>query len=257
MREGLPAAGYGTEILSQMYEKRTYRHDINDRDLVSFQAVIKETDLYIRASKDLSVEAVAAINEVREPLERYIRGHPIFLHSLEPLPVEKDAPEIVQRMAQAARLANVGPMAAVAGAVAEMVGERLLQWSAEVIVENGGDIFLKVGSKRIIAIYAGGSSFTGKLAIEVEPGRTPLGVCTSSGKVGPSLSLGLADAAVVLAPSAALADAAATAVGNRVRSVDDIEAALEFGQSISGVTGMVIIAGDRMGARGDVKLVEI
>jgi len=240
-----------------MYQPRTYRHDIKDRDLVSFQAVVKETDLYIRASKDLSVEAVAAINEVRGPLERYIREHPIFLHSLEPLTVEKDAPEIVQRMAQAARLANVGPMAAVAGAVAEMVGEKLLQWSDEVIVENGGDIFLKVSRKRKIGIYAGGSAFTGKLAIEVEPGQTPLGICTSSGKVGPSLSLGLADAAVVLAPSAALADAAATAVGNRVRSADDMEAALELGQSIRGVTGIVIITGDRMGARGDVKLAEI
>ena len=257
MRKGLSATGHGIEILSQMYEQRTYRHDINDLDLVSFQAVVKETDLYIRALKNLSAEAVASINEVRGPLERYILEHPIFLHSLEPLPIEKDAPEIVQRMAQAARLADVGPMAAVAGAVAEMVGERLLKWSTEVIVENGGDIFLKVGSKRIIGIYAGDSAFTGKLAIEVEPGRTPLGVCTSSGKVGPSLSLGLADAAVVLAPSAALADAAATAVGNRVRSADDIEAALESGQSIRGVTGIVIIFGDRVGAWGDVRLVEI
>jgi ApbE superfamily uncharacterized protein (UPF0280 family) len=240
-----------------MYEQRTYRNDIKDRDLVSFQAVVKETDLYIRALKNLSVEAVAAINEVRGPLERYIREHPIFLHSLEPLPVEEDAPEIVQRMAQAARLANVGPMAAVAGAVAEMVGERLLQSSSEVIVENGGDIFLKISKKRRIGIYAGGSSFTGKLVIEVNPGQTPLGICTSSGSVGPSLSLGLADAAVVLAPSAALADAAATAVGNRVRSAEDIEAALEFGQSIRGVIAIVIIAGDRMGARGDVRLAEI
>jgi ApbE superfamily uncharacterized protein (UPF0280 family) len=240
-----------------MYERRTYRDEIKDRDLISFRAAIKETDLYIRALKDLSVEAVAAINEVRGPLERYIRQHPIFLHSLEPLTVEKGAPEIVHRMAQAARLANVGPMAAVAGAVAEIVGEKLLQWSDEVIVENGGDIFLKVSRKRNIGIYAGTSSFTGKLAIEVEPGQTPLGICTSSGSVGPSLSLGLADAAIVLAPSAALADAAATAVGNRVRSAEDIEAALEFGQSIRGVTGIVIITGDRMGVRGDVKLAEI
>ena len=240
-----------------MYEQRTYRHQIKDTDLVSFTAVVKETDLYIRALKDLSIEAVAAINEVRRPLERYIREHPIFLHSLAPLPVEKDAPEIVQRMAQAARQANVGPMAAVAGAVAEMVGERLLQSSSEVIVENGGDIFLKISKKRKIGIYAGESAFTGKLAIEVEPGQTPLGICTSSGSVGPSLSLGHADAAVVLAPSAVLADAAATAIGNRVRSAADIEAAMEFGQSIRGVIAIVIIAGDRMGVRGDVKLSEI
>ena len=239
-----------------MYEQRTYRHDIKDRDLVSFQAVVKETDLYIRASKDLSVEALAAINEVRGPLERYIREHPVFLHSLEPLPVEKNAPEIVKRMAQAARLANVGPMAAVAGAVAQMVGERLLRSSAEIIVENGGDIFLKVSRKRKIGIYAGGSAFTGKLAIEVEPVQTPLGVCTSSGVVGPSLSLGLADAAVVLAPSAALADAAATAVGNMVKAEKDIDAAIELGRRIKGVSGIVVIAGSNMGAWGDIRLVK-
>jgi len=240
-----------------MYEQRTYRHSIKDADLVSFQVAVKETDLYIRASRDLSVEALAAINEVRSPLERYINAHPIFLHSLEPLPVEKDAPEIVQRMAQAARLANVGPMAAVAGAVAQMVGERLLHLSPEVIVENGGDIFLKVNNKRRIGIYAGESAFTGKLAIEVEPVQTPLGVCTSSGKVGPSLSLGIADAAVVLAPSAALADAAATAVGNMVKAGTDIDAAIEIGRRIIGVSGIVVISGSNMGAWGDIRLVDL
>jgi len=240
-----------------MYEQRTYRHDIKDRDLVSFQVVVKETDLYIRAVKNLSIEAVAAVNEVRGPLERYIRGHPIFLHSLEPLPVEKDAPDIVHRMAQAARLADVGPMAAVAGAVAEMVGERLLQWSDDVIVENGGDIYLRVSSKRKIGIYAGESAFSGKLAIEVEPGRTPLGICTSSGSVGPSLSLGVADAAVVIAPSAALADAAATAVGNMFKADKDMDSAIEQGRQIKGVMGIVVIKGNSMGAWGDIRLVKI
>jgi len=240
-----------------MYEQRTYRHDIKDRDLVSFQVVVKETDLYIRAVKNLSIEAVAAVNEVRGPLERYIRGHPIFLHSLEPLPVEKDAPDIVHRMAQAARLADVGPMAAVAGAVAEMVGERLFQWSDDVIVENGGDIYLRVSSKRKIGIYAGESAFSGKLAIEVEPGRTPLGICTSSGSVGPSLSMGVADAAVVIAPSAALADAAATAVGNMFKADKDMDSAIEQGRQIKGVMGIVVIKGNSMGAWGDIRLVKI
>jgi len=239
-----------------MYERRTYRDDIKDRDLVSFQAVVKETDLFIRASRDLSIESVAAINEIRGPLENYIHRHPLFLHSLEPLSVEEDAPEIVQRMAQAARLAHVGPMAAVAGAVAQMVGERLLKSSTEIIVENGGDIYLKVVRKRRIGIYAGASSFSGKLAIEVEPGQTPLGVCTSSGKVGPSLSLGIADAAVVSAPSAALADAAATAIGNVVKAENDINAAIELGRQIQGISGIVIFAGGTMGVWGDINLVK-
>jgi ApbE superfamily uncharacterized protein (UPF0280 family) len=240
-----------------MYEQRNYRRSIKDVDLVSFQVAVKETDLYIRASTDLSIEAVAAINDVRGPLERYIREHPVFLHSLEPLPVDRNGPEIVQRMGQAARLAKVGPMAAVAGAVAQMVGEKLLNYSGEIIVENGGDIYLKVGRKRVIAIFAGESVFTGKLAIEIKPECTPLGVCTSSGKVGPSLSLGIADAAVVVAPSAALADAAATAVGNMVKSETDVDAALEIGRRIKGVSGIVVIAGSNMGVWGDIRLVKI
>ena len=239
-----------------MYQPRTYRNEIKDGGLVSFTVIVKETDLYIRAVRDLRREAQAAIHEVRSPLEEYIREHPLFLHSLEPVAVESGAAEIVRVMAEAARLANVGPMAAVAGAVAELVGRKLLAFSPEVIVENGGDIFLKVNSKRHIGIYAGESTFTGKLAIEVEPGRTPLGVCTSSGTVGPSLSLGLADAAIILSPSTALADAAATAVGNVVKSEQAIDAAIERGKQIKGVSGIVVITGGSMGAWGDIKLVK-
>jgi hypothetical protein len=239
-----------------MYQPRTYRNEIKDGGLASFTVAVKETDLYIRADRDLTLEAQAAIHEVRRPLEEYIRGHPLFLHSLEPVEVENGAAEIVRVMAEAARLANVGPMAAVAGAVAELVGRKLLAFSQEVIVENGGDIFLKVNSKRQIGIYAGGSEFTGKLAIEVGPGQTRLGICTSSGTVGPSLSLGLADAAIILAPSAALADAAATAVGNVVKGEQDIDAAIELGKQIKGINGIVVIVGSNMGAWGDIKLVK-
>ncbi len=119
-------------------------------------------------------------------------------------------------MAAAAQTAGVGPMAAVAGAIAECVGRELLEFSPEVIVENGGDIFLKVSHRRTVGIFAGDSPLTGRIGIQIEARDTPLGVCTSSGTVGHSLSFGRADAVVVLAPAAALADAAATAIGNRV-----------------------------------------
>jgi ApbE superfamily uncharacterized protein (UPF0280 family) len=239
------------------YEPRTYRHLIKDAGLVSFQAVVKETDLFIRAAKDLSQQALAAIEEYRSPLEVYIRSHPLFLHSIEPIEVESAAPLIVKMMAEAARAANVGPMAAVAGAMAELVCRKLLEHTDEVIVENGGDIYMKSSTKRLVGVYAGSSPFTGKLAVEIGPERMPLGICTSSGTVGPSLSLGLADAAMLLSSSAALADAAATAVGNLVKSPDDIPAALLRGQQIQGITGILVIAGDRMGVWGDIKLVKL
>ena len=240
-----------------MHEPRTYRHWIKDSDLVSFNAVVRETDLYIRAQRNLKDLAVKAIKKHRKPLEEYITSHPLFLHSLEPCAVEDDAPAIVKNMAHAARIVGVGPMAAVAGAIAESVGKELLAYSDEVIVENGGDIFMKSSRKRLIGIYAGDSPFTGKLALEINPEDTPLGICTSSGTVGPSLSLGIADAVITLATSAALADAAATAVGNLVGSPSDLPRGLEKAKTIPGLTGTVIIIGDRLGAWGDIELIEI
>src|SRR4030043_1049473 len=193
-----------------MYQPRVYRRWIKDDDLVSFDVAVKETDLYIRAASKLEAEAIEAVIKSRTPLEEYIKSHPLCLHSLEPCSVEDDAPAIVRDMAKAARIAGVGPMAAVAGAIAEAVGKDLLAYSPEIIVENGGDIFIKSLKKRLIGIYAGSSPFTGKIALEIEAEDTPLGICTSSGTGGPSLSLGVADAVIVLAHSAALSDAAAT-----------------------------------------------
>jgi len=150
---------------------------------------------------------------------------------------------------------GVGPMAAVAGAIAEMVGRELLNFSSEVIVENGGDIFLCHKKMRHIGIYAGDSPLSGKLALEIEPEDTPLGVCTSSGTVGHSLSFGKADAAIVLSPSAALADAAATAVGNMVKTAEDMPRAIEFVREVEGLTGIAIIVGDKMAVWGKINLV--
>ena len=240
-----------------MYQPRTYRHWIKDDDLVSFNVTVKETDLYIRAASNLEAEALKAVIKHRRALEAYIERHPLFLHSLEPCSVEEDAPAIVGVMAQAAQIAGVGPMAAVAGAIAEAVGKDLLACTPEVIVENGGDIFMKISRTILIGVYAGESPFTGKIALEISPEETPLGVCTSSGTVGHSLSFGAADAVIALSRSAALADAAATAIGNRVKNVDDIDVAIEQAQAIDGLVSVVIIKDDKIGMWGKVKLVSL
>jgi len=239
-----------------MYQPRTYRHWVKGDDLVGFGVVVKETDLYLRAASNLRRKAHRMVLKYRGRLERYIAHHPDFLTSLEPVEVEAEAPKIVSDMAGAARLAGVGPMAAVAGAIAGFVGGELLEFSPEVIVENGGDIFLKSLRPRIIGVFAGDSPLTGKLGLQIEPEDTPLGICTSSGTVGHSLSFGRADAAIVLAESATLADAAATAIGNRVSDVADIEGAIEFAQSIGQLKGVVIIKDDKLGVWGEVKLVK-
>ena len=238
------------------YQPRTYRHCIDSKDLMAFTVTVKETDLYIRATANLQRKALRLVLKYRQQLEKYIEQDPAFLTSLEPLPTPENAPHIVRRMIEATQQAGVGPMAAVAGAIAEHVGEELLAFSPEIIIENGGDIYLKLLKKRVVGIFAGESPLTGKIGIEIDPGDTPLGVCTSSGTVGHSLSFGKADAAVAIASSATLADAAATAIGNRVKQASDIASAIEFSQGIAGLRGALIIIGDKIGAWGEVKLCE-
>ncbi|TET41583.1 MAG: UPF0280 family protein [Dehalococcoidia bacterium] len=240
-----------------MYEPRTYRCWIKDSDLVSFTVVVEQTDLYIRARRNLKDKAIRSVLKYRDSLERYIRHHPLFLTTLEPYQAEGDAPLIIKEMAKASQIAKVGPMAAVAGAIAEAVGKDLLRFSPEVIVENGGDIFLKTSKKRLLGIYAGQSPFTGKIALEIKAEETPLGICTSSATVGHSLSLGNADAVIALSPSTPLADAAATAIGNVVTDADDIPRAIEKAQTIRRLHGIIIIKDDKIGVWGEVKIVPL
>jgi len=240
-----------------MYEERTYRRLVKSDDLVPFEVMVKETDLLIRAQKDLSKEARESVLRYRHQLEAYIRLHPMFRTSLVPLEEDEFAPEIARTMIQASREAGVGPMAAVAGAVAEAVGRDLLQLSDEVIVENGGDIYLSTSKERTIGLYAGRSPLSLKIGVLVGPETSPLGICTSSGTVGPSLSFGKADAVCVLSDSAALADAAATSIGNVVRDENDMERGLRRGGAIEGVRGIVIVVGDKMGVWGNVRLIRL
>jgi ApbE superfamily uncharacterized protein (UPF0280 family) len=237
-----------------MYQPRVYRHWVKDKDLTPFNVVVKETDLHISASSNLEQETLKLVTKYRSMLERYIERHPSFLTSLEPIAAENNAPPIINRMVEAASKAGVGPMAAVAGAIAESVGSELLPLSPEVIVENGGDIYLKSLKKRLIGIYAGQSPLSGKIALEINGEETPMGICTSSGTVGHSLSFGKADAVIVLSKSATLADAAATAIGNIIVQPGDIPLGIELAQSIEGVRGVIIIKDDKMGVWGEVKV---
>ena len=240
-----------------MYKPRTYRSWVRQDGLVNFEVKEKETDLFISANKDLSDKARAAIVTYRSMLENYIKGDPSFYSSLEPIEVKPGAPEIVKKMCTASLKAGVGPMAAVAGAVAEFVGRDLLEFSDEIIVENGGDIFVRSEEERIIGVFAGDDSpFTGKLSIRLSSSPQGVGVCTSSGTVSHSLSFGNADAALIISDDAALADAAATATGNIVKSKRDIEKGIEAARSIQGVDGVLIIVGDKMGTWGNIKLVK-
>ena len=188
----------------------------------------------------------------RALLETYIERHPEFGRSMSPLSVLDDAPPIARQMAGAAQRVGVGPMAAVAGAMAQAAARAGLDAGAgEAIVENGGDIYAAVVEPVVIRLYAGDSDVRDRLAFRIEPDRTPLAVCSSSGKMGHSTSLGRCDLATVVAADAALADAAATQAANLVSAETDIDAALESVNAIDGVAGVLIAHGTRIGLAGD------
>jgi len=188
----------------------------------------------------------------RRLLEKYIDHHPEFASALCPLDLLTGAPDIAKRMHSASLLTGVGPMAAVAGAVAQAAAEAAMAAGAvEAIVENGGDIFLCSGEKVVVGLYAGNNSLAKKLAFEVQPKEMPVAVCSSSGRMGHSLSLGSCDLATVVSGDGALADAAATLACNLVHKPEDIPEALDKVSSISGILGLVIVKGEKVGLAGN------
>lgn len=240
-----------------VYQARTYRNAVRRKQQSLFRAAVRETDLLICADQLLEAQARELILEYRGHIESYISMYPEFARTLLPWHINHPAPPIIREMADAGRKAGVGPMAAVAGAIAESVGKRLLALSNEVIVENGGDIFIRSDDPLTIGIFAGKSPLSMKIGLKLAPQSKPIAVCTSSGTVGHSLSFGKADAACVISDCCALADAAATAIGNRTKSKADIRSAIGFGKEIDGIRGLLIIIGDQIGAWGEIEIVPL
>jgi ApbE superfamily uncharacterized protein (UPF0280 family) len=247
------------KISPPVYNKRSYRQAVVADDLVSSFITVRETDLHILAATNIEADGYGFVHRYRNQLENYISSHPDFLTALVPLEQDTLAPPIVKGMLKAGAAANVGPMAAVAGAIAEYVGRDLLDTGLqEIMVENGGDIFLARKRECIAAIFAGQSPLSRNVGIRIPAFLMPVGLCTSSGTVGHSLSLGKSDSVTVLAPSALLADTAATRLGNEVSaagSKDNITEVLAVAKTISGLHGVVIICGKQIGAWGEIDLV--
>lgn len=237
-----------------MAEERIYRAWMEQAHLVSFRTVVQETDLLIQATRDLADVSRDLVLRYRGHIENYIARHRAFAETLTPWPESGPMPLIVQEMVTAAGAAGVGPMAAVAGAVAQQVGLGLLEHSPEVVVENGGDLFVKLEQPVTVGIFAGDSPLSMQVGVNVDTRTGPAAVCTSSGTIGHSLSMGVADAVTVIAASCSLADAAATAICNRVDSPGAVQRAVAYGRTIRGIRGLVVICGKTMGAWGAVEL---
>jgi ApbE superfamily uncharacterized protein (UPF0280 family) len=238
-----------------MLKYRTTLLSSNQHDIFSYEVVYKETSLFIKSSKNFSSQILRNLVAIRKPLENYIKNHPEFLTSLKPIEVEKNSPKIVSYIAETAKIVKtVGPMASVAGTIAEFLGEKMLKVIEKenlkkfLIIENGGDIFAYIDEPITVGIYAGeGSVFTNKLGIKISVLNQPLGICTSSGNIGHSLSFGKADAVVIISNSASFSDALATATCNLVKTEKDVEPAIEFAKSFEQTLFVCIIKNKNIG----------
>jgi hypothetical protein len=239
------------------YQERTYRIRVTSTDLVSFHVAVKETDLWISADANLEKEARDLVFDCRQQIETYIRIHPEFVVSLTPYQFDPLAPAVVKKMIDVTGRVGVGPMASVAGVIAQYVAEGLLGLTDQVIVENGGDIFLKTNRPATVSIFAGASVLSDRIGLKISVRQMPLGVCSSSAKVGHSRSIGKTDVCCILSHCAALADGAATAIGNMVKYKGDLKTIDQWVAQLPEIIGGVVIVGDSIAAWGDIELIDL
>ncbi len=226
-------------------------------DLIREGFQLKQTIVSIIAQEAEHAEAAKeAIREQRKLLEDFIANDPFFMLTLEPYDLlAENAPEIVKTMVDAAAAFGIGPMSAVAGTIAGFALDAMIEsGAAYAIVDNGGDVALVNDRPVYMGVYAGSSPIS-NLALEIPPRAVPLGICTSSGTVGPSISFGCADAALVISKDVTLADAAATALGNAVvddSSLEDCFRAVDR----PGVEGALVIRGKELALWGELPKIE-
>lgn len=189
-------------------------------------------------------------------LQKFVKAHPDWLKALNPV-LSKDPPLIVKRMEEAAEKAQVGPMAAIAGALADRMQEEMIQQVQvkTAVVENGGEIAVNSTTDIIIGLYVLTTALKANLGFRFKGENPPLGIGTSSGQFGHAISFGEADAVTIFAADAALGDAAATRVCNSVTGPDHekaVQASLEIIDEIEGVSGAFIVRGKFVGQKGKI-----
>lgn len=237
-----------------MYTERFYRKWTSS-DLKTFRVVLGESDLQIYAEKSLRNKALDTLSNIRQTLHEHIALNPIFQRSLSPITSGSSNP-LISRMEEAGREWNTGPMASVAGAIAQEVGTHLLKHSKTVIVENGGDIWACSPKPLEFLIYPGDQSPLSRGISFTLDASQGISVCTSSGKIGPSFSLGRADAVTAIHSCAAAADAAATSLANRIRGESDVKRIVEEVACKRKLKGVIATCGDSIGIWGEIHLTE-
>lgn len=190
--------------------------------------------------------------ELRRSMDAYLLMDPAYKAALTPYDAGLEAPDILKEMSRVSHKTGIGPMSAVAGAVAKHVADFL--GTKEVIVENGGDIYAKATNDMDISVFAGQSPLSEKVGLHIPAAAFPCGICTSSGTVGPSLSLGRADAMMIVCQDVLLADSYATAMANRIKTVNDLQPVIESIQAIPEIQGALAIKDDQLAVTGQYEL---
>lgn len=238
-----------------MYQERFYRQWTEREDLHQLWVVVEESDLYIYTSKEIKREfAEEIVRKYRNQIKDYIKQEKEFQTSLSPLEALPSAPDIVKDMCRFSSFADTGPFSAVAGAVARYVGEDILKLSPEVIVENGGDLFLKIEKDRTVGVFFYKGKEKQIIRFKIDPSKTPLGISSSSSRIGHSLSFGNADLSCVVADNAILSDACATLLGNLVKKREDVKEAFKRIQVIEGVRAAIVVFEGEISLWGDLEL---
>jgi len=235
---------------TDLYIPRSYRASCRGGATVNFTVGVGQSDLFISADRDLTGITLLYLSLLYKDIRSYIDEG--FMTSLKPLKAADHAPMIIKKMVDASQIFNVGPMAAVAGAISEEVAQYLCLYSNKVIVENGGDIFVVNNNTTIVSLCFNLVDAMNEISFELGPCPSGMGICTSSGVIGHSLSFGNADAVTVICQTGYLADAAATALCNLIQDDDDIEKAIEYARGFKEILGVIIIMGGKIGIFGEV-----
>ncbi|MGM0366762.1 MAG: UPF0280 family protein [Actinomycetota bacterium] len=234
--------------------KFEYRKKIGSNTAYKWHIVFRHSDLYVASNKNIIDSLVKYLTEFYQAIEEVIAANPSFRKSICPVKQNPSYPSIINEMIKKSAIFGVGPMASVAGAVCDFAGRKLISQCSTIIIENGGDIFIKSDHDIVAGIYAEGRGISDKLKLKIDHRDTPCGLCSSSGVLGHSLSLGKSDLASVMATTAIAADAAATSMANRISAAGDIQAAIDEFRKKPGIRGLLAIKDKKIGLWGRMEL---
>ena len=239
------------------YKERSYRSRFSNDERRWFCVKFLESDLWIGVdcgsySASMEADVYGMLVELRRTMDAYLLMDPGYKQALKPYDAGMEAPEIIKEMSRTSHKTGIGPMSAVAGAVALRVADFIKSsfHVKEVIVENGGDIYAEASSDMDIAVFAGQSPLSERVGLHIPAWAFPLGICTSSGTVGPSLSLGRADAMMIVCRDVLLADSYATAMANRIQTINDLQPVMDRIQNTPDILGALAVKDDRMAICG-------